>query len=126
VHAWWHEYRATAGDVNTTVVSCGVDTDQQLRVMPHRDAGYHWVMEEAYAVQWASFRTGVKDTLILVAKSLGRLHKRLCRQGRKGDTPCGGPRCALQPSCPAHEVERRGGEDVLQARFGVADVATLA
>jgi hypothetical protein len=63
VNAQWHEYRATAGDVKTTVVSCGVDTDQQLRVRPHRDAGYHWVTEEAYAVQSASFRTGVKDTL---------------------------------------------------------------
>jgi hypothetical protein len=32
VHARWHEYRVTAGDVKPSVVSRGVDIDQQLRV----------------------------------------------------------------------------------------------
>jgi hypothetical protein len=67
VQTRWHEYRATAGDVKTRVVSRGVDTDQQLRVMPHRDAvTYEGSTRDAYkgyAVQSASFRTGVKDTL---------------------------------------------------------------
>ena len=63
VNARWHEYRETAGDVNTSVVNRYVDIDQQLGVIPYRDPGYHWVTEEAYAVQSASFRTGVKDTL---------------------------------------------------------------
>jgi hypothetical protein len=63
VNVRWHEYRGTAGDVKTSVVRRGVDIDQPRGVMPHRSTGYHWVTEEAYAIQSASFRTGVKEML---------------------------------------------------------------
>jgi hypothetical protein len=61
-----------------------------------------------------------------VANSLGCLHKRLCRECRKGGSSCSGPRYVLQPRRDAHQVEHGGGENVLQTRFGVTDVATLS
>jgi hypothetical protein len=61
-----------------------------------------------------------------VANSLGLLHKRLCRECRKGGSSCGGPRYVLQPCRDAHQGERGGGEHVLQTRFGLTDVATLS
>jgi hypothetical protein len=64
------------------------------------------------------------SVLILVANSLGLLHKRLCRECRQGGSSCGGPRYGLQPCRDAHEVERGGGEHVLQTRVGVTEVAT--
>jgi hypothetical protein len=63
---------------------------------------------------------------ILVANSLGRLHKRLCCECRKGGSSCGGPRYALQPCRDTHQVERGGGGNVLQTRFGLTEVAALS
>jgi hypothetical protein len=63
---------------------------------------------------------------MLVANSLGCLHKRLCRKCCTGRSSCRGPRYVLQPYRDAHQVECGSGEDVLQARFRVTDVATLA
>jgi hypothetical protein len=63
---------------------------------------------------------------ILVANSLWGLHKRLCRECRKGGSSCRGPGYVLQPCRDTHQVERGGGENVLQTRFGLTDVATLS
>jgi hypothetical protein len=60
VHVRWHEYRGTAGDVKTSVVRRGVDIDRRGCVMPHRQTRDHWVTEEAYAIQPASFPTGYR------------------------------------------------------------------
>jgi Transposase IS116/IS110/IS902 family len=47
-----------------------VDIDKQLGVIPHRGPGYHWLTEEAYAIQSVSFRTGVKEMLARFALGL--------------------------------------------------------
>jgi hypothetical protein len=50
IHARWHEYRETARDVKTKVVSRGVDINKHLGIMPHRGPGHHSMTEEAYAI----------------------------------------------------------------------------
>jgi hypothetical protein len=45
---------------------------------------------------------------------------------RKGGTSYGGPSRAFQPRRHSHQVDRRGGEDVLHMCFGMAAVATVS
>jgi hypothetical protein len=103
VHVRWHEYRRTTGDVKTSVVRRGMNIDQPRGVIPHWSTGYHWVTEEAYAIQSASFRTGVKEmgsvpfsvkidcgiiSMGSYALNRGHTHHRLIR------------RCRVREGCP--------------------------
>jgi hypothetical protein len=76
--------------------------------------------------EWEIYETLYRQLRYWWRSPMERSRKRLCCQCRKGGASCGGPRCVLQPGCHAHQVEGRGGEDVLQMCFGVADVTTLA